>query len=288
MKISKCKICDSKNRSIIWFDKIRVGKKFSKNKVKIFHCENCKVRYKESFDKRLNNNKIFRKIYDGANTISKYKDFNEPREINKIEFIERFINLEKKSILETNCGAASILDYLKKKRCVTAGQDHIIYRNHIMKNHIYYEDIAKIKDKKYDIILSLAEIEHTVDVISFVNSLKKILAKNGKLVFRIPNYENIYYYMLGYNFQKYDFRSSHNFYFCEKSLDYLFKKTNMKIISKQGFNEYDIDHLFCYLKTKKRVKTYEKIFNKRLNKLFLENINNLKLSTSLIYILSKN
>ena len=128
MKISKCKICNSKKRNIIWFDKIRIGKKFSKNKVKIFQCENCRVRYKESFDITLNNNKLFRKIYDGANTISKYKNFNEPREINKIKFIECFINLEKKSILETNCGAASILDYLKKKSCFTAGQDHIIYK----------------------------------------------------------------------------------------------------------------------------------------------------------------
>ena len=288
MKITKCKICNSKSKRIIWNDKLREGKSFTKKKYKIFQCLNCRVRYTEKIDLKLNDSSIFRKIYDGANTIKKYQNFNKPREIKKIKYIEKFVDLKNKSVLETNCGAASILDYLQKKKCKTFGQDNIIYKGHLEKKHVYYEKIDKIYGKKFDIILSLAEIEHVHDPIIFLKKLKKLLVHKGKIIIRVPNYENIYLYSIKKDFQKFDFRTSHNFYFCKNSLRYLFKKTKLNIKVEQGFNEYDINHFFHYFKTRRRVKKYKKLFNEKINKTFLKIINEKKLSTSFIYILSKN
>jgi|TARA_B110000483_G_C18198976_1_gene544346 SAM-dependent methyltransferase len=287
MKLEACKICGTKKNKIIWNDKIRAGKKLSKKKIKIFQCLRCKVRYKEKFDITLNDNKVFRKLYDGASSIERYESFNKPRELKKIKFIEQFIDIKKKSILETNCGAASILDYLKKKKCTTYGQDHKIYRNFVEKKHTFFDNLQNIK-RKFDIILSLAELEHKPDVLLFLKNLKNLLNKNGKLILRIPNYKNIYYYFIGYNFQQFDFRSSHNFYFCEDSLDYLFKKLNFKIELKQGYNEYDINHFLHYMKTQKRVNKYKNFINEKLNNKIIDNINKNYLSTSFIYIISKN
>ena len=76
---------------------------------------------------------------------------------------------------------------------------------------------------KFDIIFSLSEIEHKFDPISFLRKLKKVLAANGIIIIRIPNFNNVYMKLLGKSFFKYDYRISHNFYFSEKNLDLLFK-----------------------------------------------------------------
>ena len=49
------------------------------------------------------------------------------------------------------------------------------------------EKIIKNK-KKFDIIFSLSEIEHKFDPQLFIKNLKKILSKNGLIIFRIPNF----------------------------------------------------------------------------------------------------
>ena len=59
-------------------------------------------------------------------------------------------------------------------------------------------------------------------------------------------------YLIGIDFLKFDFRLSHNFYFNEKSLDYIFKKSNMKVVYKEGLQEYDINHLIEYMKIGKK------------------------------------
>ena len=54
----------------------------------------------------------------------------------------------------------------------------------------------------------------------------------------------------GKNFLKYDFRSSHNFYFSEVNLDLMFKKLKFRIIKKLGHQEYSINHLLTFFKKK--------------------------------------
>ena len=166
------------------------------------------------------------------------------------------------------------------------------YKNYLTKNKIkYFPNINQIikENKKFDIILSLGEIEHKYDPVLFLKSLKKILNKNGLLIVRIPNFDNIYRFTLNDIFLKEDYRTSHNFYFNENSLDYLFKKVGLKTINKSGLQEYSINNFLSYLKFNKRPKNKEiNFFNSKVDKLFRKNLENTLTSTSLLYILNKN
>ena len=124
-------------------------------------------------------------------------------------------------------------------------------------NHLFFKNIDEIiKNKvKFDIVFSLSELEQKNNTIFFLKKIKKILKKNGRVVLRIPNFKNIYAQLLNESFYKYDYRTSHNFYFSEKNLDLMFKKLNFKIYLKKGFNEYSFNHLCTYLIKNKRVKT---------------------------------
>ena len=285
-----CPICKKSKTILIWNNKLRSGKdKWTKNKHKILQCKNCDLVFLEKRNKHLEDNKIFRKIFDGSNSVSKYYSFNRPREKFKLKKIQSYINFKNKKILESGCGAATNLDYLKKNAKLTAGLDSHIYQNHVMKNHRYFNSLSKLKKskEKFDIILSLAEIEHKFNVLNFVKILIGKLEKNGFLIFRIPNFDNIYKFTLNNDFLKYDYRVSHNYYFNEKSADFLFRKLKLKTFVKTGLQEYDFNHLLEYVKTRKRVKDYKKIYNKKVINITNSNLEKYKVSTSLLYILQK-
>ncbi len=289
----RCICCGLRNHKVIWNDKIRVGKNiFSKNKQKLIACNSCGLVSLKKKTKILEDSSIARNLYNNNNSIKEFIKFHYPREIKKIRFIEKYINFKNKKVLESNCGSGILINYLKKKSSYTAGLDNKLYENFIKKNgHSFYSSINDIltKKTKFDAILSLSELEHKINPILFLKNLKKILSSNGKLILRIPNYNNIYKFLLGYDFLKYDFRNSHNYYFSEKNLDIIFSKLNFKIIKKVGMNEYSFNHLLNYVKTKKRVdnKDVLNFLNKKRDYNLVSNIEKNMISTSLLYILKK-
>ena len=80
---------------------------------------------------------------------------------------------------------------------------------------------------------------------------------------------------------------SHNFYFDQISADYFFKKLNLKIVKKNGFQEYDANHLLTFVNTLKRSTKVKKFFSKKQLNLIEKNIEDNLISTSLLYILRK-
>ena len=180
----------------------------------------------------------------------------------------------------------SIFRKISKK---TAGIDNIFYKTFLENNgHEYNSSIDDviIKKKKFDIVFSLSELEHKFDPILFLKKLKKILSKNGKLILRVPNFNNIYKMFLGKDFYKYDFRTSHNFYFSQNNLKKLFEITNFKILAEYGHQEYDTNHLLSYISTRKRVGAkYKQILSWKDINFTKSNIESALTSTSLIYIL---
>lgn len=287
----KCLICSGREFNLIWNDKIRSGrKKFTKHKEKIYQCFNCNLVFLNKKRKILENSGLTRKLYNKDNSINEFFNFHNPRELKKLKFVKKHISFKNKDVLESNCGAGIIINSLKKTSKITAGLDSLIYKKFLNKNkHLYFRDVEEIikSKKKFDIILSLSEIEHKYNPILFLKNLKKIIKKNGFIVLRIPNFYNIYMLLLNKYFFKYDYRTSHNYYFSEKNLNLMFKQLNFKIYLKQGFNEYSSNHLFTYLKNKKRVATnkIKNIFTKKTDSDIVKNIEESKLSTSLIYIL---
>ena len=295
MKTLKCDICNSKFLEVIWNNKIRKSsKKFTKDKKRILKCYNCDVLFLEKKFKKLEDSSIARSIYNKNNSINEFYNFHSKREKKKLAFFEKYTIFKNKKILESNCGGGVILDILKKKAKITAGLDSKIYSPHLVKNkHLFFSSIDEIKKKKikFDIIFSLSELEHKYDPVLFLKKISSVLSKNGLILLRVPNYLNIYMFMLGDAFRKFDFRTSHNYYFSIKNLNFIFNKLKLKVVNYAGMNEYDANHLIEYLKTSKRVelkKKYKQIFSSKKNEIINKNINNSLTSTSLMFILKKN
>jgi 2-polyprenyl-3-methyl-5-hydroxy-6-metoxy-1,4-benzoquinol methylase len=287
----KCFVCNSKKFEIIWNDKIRISpRKFSKRRKKILQCQNCNLVRLEKITDKLEASSVVRKIFNRDNTVSEHIRFHGPRESRKFHSFKNYTNFNNKSVLEHSCGSGVILNLLKNKTKKTTGLDNKTYKNYVInQGHDYYTDINDIikEKKKFDIITSMAEFEHKYDPKKFLINLKKILSKKGKILIRIPNFYNIYYFLMGKNFLRHDYRSSHNFYFSEKNLDILFNKVGFKVIKKIGLNEFDFNHVLTsiYFQDRVRDKQIKKFFPKKIDTFTNKCMENSLVSSSLLYIL---
>ena len=289
----KCIICGKSKFKTVWNDKIRSGKnKFTKKKQIILKCNKCDLVFLKNLRKNLENSAVARSLYNRDSSIAEFMKFHRPRELKKLKIIKKFLNFRNKKVLESNCGAGVLLTILKKETQITSGIDDKSYRYFLEKNnHDYFGSVNDViqSKKKFDIILSLSELEHKFDPVKFLKKLKKILSSRGRIVLRIPNFNNVYSMLLGNDFYKYDYRTSHNYYFSENNIDLLLKKVGFSIENKIGFQEYDFNHTLEYLKKRKRVTGYyPKILRKNIILRIKENIETFLVSTSLIYVIKIN
>jgi len=108
-----------------------------------------------------------------------------------------------KNVLDVGCGTGRIcFEIAKKGAKKVTGIDFsdsaietakkMYFRKSL---HYICEDINKHKEQ-YDIIISLGTIEHMDNPILVLKKMKKLLAKNGKLVITCPNWTNPRGYIL--------------------------------------------------------------------------------------------
>jgi 2-polyprenyl-3-methyl-5-hydroxy-6-metoxy-1,4-benzoquinol methylase len=98
---------------------------------------------------------------------------------------------EAKNVLEIGYGNGSFLNWCKEKGLNVHGieQDKDLITRAKKTNYKVYKSISQIKDVKFDLIVLFDVLEHIeqTEIDSVFKSLKKILAKNGKIFIRVPN-----------------------------------------------------------------------------------------------------
>lgn len=271
-----CPICKSKKIFLIWNNKIRSGvTELTKEKRKIYRCGNCDISFLKKRYESLPDDAILRKIKD-KKKIRQLLNFHAKRELPKLKKIVEVFNYNKKKVLLVNCDfGLTILDVIKKKASLTAGiaesENSFYIKDYLRKKkHKFFKSLDQIKSKnlKFDVIISPAQIEHVFNPNIYLKKFRKVISKKGVIILRIPNHDNIYKYVLNQIYLRKDYRISHNFYFSEKSCDFLFKKNKFKIIKKVGLMEHDINNLLNYIRLKRRPMQFEIKTNKS-NKLNL-------------------
>ena len=297
----KCPICKSKKTQLIWNDKIRKGiTSLTNEKKQIYRCIICDVSFLKKRYLSLPDDAILRKIKD-KKEIKKLHLFHVKRELPKLKKIMKIYKYNKKRVLLVNCDfGLTILDKIKKIARLTAGiseSDNSFYLKSYLKKkkHLFFDKLEQVISKKYkfDVIISPAQIEHVYDPSKYLNTFKKILSKTGVIILRVPNHDNIYKYILKKNFLNKDYRVSHNFYFSDKSCEYLFKKNKFKIIKKSGIMEHDVNNLLNYMRLGRRPMQYEKkiknnnflYLNKKVNKQLVNNLENSPIPSHLLYVI---
>lgn len=275
----KCPLCNSNSKYIV----VQTSHVYGKNDGAFFKCENCKVIfqypfltereevnfYKEEFEKFMSD-RVGKK--SNWTNVKKHLDENKETYRRRFNYLKKFLPKRKIDVLEVGCSSGFMLFPLMRKGYSCYGIEPSGYfRNFLIQNKVnMFDDIKKIKNKKFDLILHFFVLEHIRYPISFLKQQLKLLKKNGKIIFEIPCYSealvNVYDIP---EFERFYWSKAHPWYFNRSSINYLLKKLNKKF-SVAFDQRYNLsNHIYWSLKREPGGQNfYTKFLGRKLENLY--------------------
>ena len=269
-----CKICGINGLSVIFTGKIRDGSygNVSSSDYKVFWCQKCKARFLDKFaPPELYESEDYRKKYCDSNQLEDFWQAHDELCKNKLHRIG-IHNCRNKIVGDFGAGGGSFLDTLQgyaSKTIAIEPTKH--WHAEISKKHQVFSYSKELVEAgfKVDIGISFDVIEHVPAPEIYLKEIYDSLNKKGKLFLITPNFNDILLDLAKENFEPFNYRTAHSYYFCEDSIRFLFEQVGFKNLEIKFYHEMDISNLIYWLKDGKPTgKNKNKIFNDEANRYF--------------------
>ncbi len=230
-----CLLCNQSVEGIIT-NKLRDG-----SHRRVFWCSPCKLGILDSQESQEKVEKYYKEDYrkESSSTLNSGTDPEKEFESqvnfqeSRLDLINPYIN-KNSTVLDIGCSSGMFMYHLKDKVKEIIGIDFDItaseYASKKCNCKTYSTDITEtpIEEESIDVICCFQTLEHLKEPIKFINTIKKYLKKDGKIMIEVPNTNDamIYTYDLPNHFEFY-FHKAHLYYFTEDSLKRLFDKTEL-------------------------------------------------------------
>lgn len=228
----QCPLCNVESQSELVHSKIRYG-----HKGKILCCVNCDFTFlfprMAEEEQKLYYEATYRGEYEDVNVnVSQRFEADHPEAQRRMKQISSHID-SKVSLLEIGSGSGAFLSIANSyfKRAIGIEPDNPSQKYLKDKNLEIYSDLKEIKGQKFDIIVIFHVLEHILNPIDFLKTLKKYLNANGKIIIEVPNIDDAL--ISFYNIEEFK-----DFYFCSAHVSYFSNKTLTDCIEKAGLNPY--------------------------------------------------
>lgn len=141
-------------------------------------------------------------------------------------------------ILELGCGAGSLLSLVKPHVAKCVGVElHKPFVDFIKKDlriEAYARDLGTLEpEEPFDLIISIATLDHLPNPYDTLLSMKRLLAKKGRIYIEVPSCEQALNLFLpkpnSDRFNEFFWHRAHLFYFDRKTITKLFKKAGFDI-----------------------------------------------------------
>ena len=239
----KCRLCDSTEVFVLHkqVDGFRINKKFD-----IVRCKSCKVAFthpfltKKEYEDFHNSHQV---VFNGAGDEETVQDYLDNKELywerlgfNKRLLFFRSIHPAAKNILDIGCGAGFMLDFLSNNDYKVAGIELSPWGHQIATKKLGLDvKNSRIEDldpprTKFDIITMYDVIEHTTQPSETLRSIRKWLAKDGKIVMNLPNLDSFISRAAGKHWNKLT-PPDHTFHFNKPSITYLLNRSGFKVLN---------------------------------------------------------
>lgn len=133
-------------------------------------------------------------------------------------------------VLDFGCGSGSFVKFLQDSGYKAFGYDKskIIQKHLSVQNIQFYKRIDEIPDSYFDVVTNFDVIEHTINPLLLIRTLKKKLKKGGFLIISTPNSLGISARILGKRWWVFG-PTAHFILFSTHSIKLLLARMNFKI-----------------------------------------------------------
>ena len=291
IELKKLKLIKDKNLFVL-------NKKTRDRKIRVIKDSKTKVIFLEKYLTRINHYSSL-KNYDefkiGKAKIKKIKTTSGYIKTNIIinEDLRRYELFKKeltnKHILDFGCGWGGLMKNIKKYKSlcgVEVREQCISYIKKKIKKINIYNNINLVKNK-VDIITMFHVLEHLPNQVDTLKSLKSKLRRGGKIIIEVPHAQD--FLILQNNlkeFKNFTFWSEHLILHTQKSLRKILTKSGFRNIKFQYYQRYGFaNHLGWFIERKPSMgKIYNNIFNKKLQKAYVENLKQLGQTDTLLVV----
>lgn len=256
-----CKICGSKNNSIVYNGLIRNGGlgKYTAKNIKIYQCWQCKVIWHENqIDdvQKYYESTEYRNELEGSSEEEIFYQLHDRETLDKLNYTGTNI-FRNKVVADIGCGCGAFLDYLKGvAKEIVAIEPSAVYRKIMnqkgFRTFAYMADAQDEYENKIDVITSFDVIEHVEDPKDFIGNMYCLLSEGGKAIVGTPTDAPIMRQLLGEIYEKkLLFSTQHLWIFSEDNLRLIAKENGFSKIDVKYFQRYGIGNMIGWIKDKK-------------------------------------
>lgn len=270
----KCKLCKSKNVSLLYRGPIRKGAFAKIGYVKgylVYGCHSCRTHFLHPFPRVDYSSGSYHKDIFGALSAKVYYRLRKKEQSEYLKIIGKR-NVKDKIVCDVGSACGVFLDLVKgiAKKTIAVepcqGYRQILKR----KGHEVFSSMDEVLDKygkgQIDFVSSFHVIEHTEDPFAFLRQIRSLLKKGGISCIATLNNNEILMELKLEAYKSFYYRIAHPWYFGEKALRLLLESSGFlsyKIIYK---HKLDMSNFATWLKDGKPS------INKRYLDLFDESI----------------
>ena len=263
----------------------------------IIECGNCSLRFTQDVPDAMSIAPYYKaEDYISHTNTSKglvnraYQFVRKRTMIKKRKLIEKYTGLKKGNLLDVGSGTGSFVNEMKQNNWQVTGLEPDGDARKVA-DQLYHLELAdtkelyQLKQDSFDAITLWHVLEHVHDLHLYIQQLKNLLNKNGKLFVAVPNYTSrdaeIYeQYWAAYDVPR------HLYHFSPKAMNVLMEKSGLKIVKYKPM-WYDSFYISLLSSKYKRGKTnWMAAFFNGLRSNFRA-IGNVKKCSSVIYIIEK-
>jgi len=155
----------------------------------------------------------------------------------KAKLIVQYTGMEKGNILDVGCGVGAFLYTMKEKGWQVTGTEPDAGARMVAKETFGIDALdsaalATLPQHSFQAITLWHVLEHIHQLHEYIDTLKKLLAANGKLFIAVPNYQSLDAAIYGLAWAAYDV-PRHLYHFTPKAMEVLMQQHGLQIIAKK-------------------------------------------------------
>lgn len=251
--MENCPVCNNNELNTIYTGKIRNGSfgKMTDSNHLVFQCTNCQVRFLGEFmDPSFYISSDYRESYNNSSSVSVYHQLHDNNDNEKICKIG-LQNLRGKSIVDFGAAAGTFLDVTSSvaKRTYAVEPASFFHESLSLKHTVYsYGADFVSSHERADIATSFDVLEHVENPLEFLQDIYSSLNSGGTMYLMTPNYDDILNDVSKDNFQIFNYRTVHYYYFCKTSIENILKLAGFNNFKVDFHHKYDISNMLFWMK----------------------------------------